>query len=331
MSKQHGSEAIIKKVSRKHADHGHGGAWKVAFADFCLALLCLFLVLWLLASRNTERLQQVLKNAGANVVIESNGEGSSLATGSRGSMIERFPTLARGETSTEGKGNQNGMAEGADGLPRRLRLDTPMDLQSLARVIEKISAEEGLSSNVNAVVTPQGLRLMLHDTDSSGMFERGSAIPAARLKSLLRRLGPVFAKIENQLQIVGHTDAWQYNDKGPGAFSNWALSSHRAMAARFHLLEGGMPESSVLQVSGMADQAPLDVDNPKASINRRIELLVLTTSQAKNVAAMFGMPKSTKPFMDGIQSGLPADAEQSRLRNHLLPVAAPAGTEAGRQ
>lgn len=320
MSKQHGSEAIIKKVSRKHGDHGHGGAWKVAFADFCLALLCLFLVLWLLASRNTERMQQILKNAGANVVLESNGEGASLATGSRGSMIERYPIPSHGETPTEGKGNDNGNAEGENGLPKRIRMDTPLELQSLARVIEKISAEEGLSANVNTLVTPQGLRLMLHDTDSNGMFERGSAIPSSKLKSLLRRLGPVFAKIENQLQIVGHTDAWQYNDKGPGAFSNWALSSHRAMAARLHLLEGGMPETSVLQVSGMADQAPLDVDNPKASVNRRIELLVLTTTQARNVAAMFGMPKTTKPFTEGVQSSSPTDAEQSRLRNQLLPV-----------
>jgi chemotaxis protein MotB len=294
------------------------------FCRFLPALLCLFLVLWLLASRNTERMQQILKNAGANVVLESNGEGASLATGSRGSMIERYPIPSHGETPTTGKGNDNGNAEGEDGLPKRIRMETPMELQSLARVIEKISAEEGLASNVNAVVTPQGLRLMLHDTDSNGMFERGSAIPSVKLKALLRRLGPVFAKIENQLQIVGHTDAWQYNDKGPGAFSNWALSSHRAMAARFHLLEGGMPETSVLQVSGMADQAPLDVGNPKASINRRIELLVLTTNQARSIAAMFGMPKASKPFMDGVQSGSPLDAEQSRTRTQLLP-----GTESG--
>lgn len=317
-AKPHGNEAIVKRVSRKHADHGHSGAWKVAFADFCLALLCLFLVLWLLAARNTERLQQVLKNAGLNVVVESSGEGSSLATGSRGSMIERHPIPAHGENPAQGEGRDSSATPGEDGLPvKRISLDSPEELHALARVINRISSEEGLSSNVHSVVSPQGLRLMLHDTDSRGMFERGSAIPGARLKALLRRLGPVFARIENQLQIVGHTDAWQYADKGPGAFSNWALSSHRAMAARFHLLEGGMPETSVLQVSGMADQAPLDVGNPKASVNRRIELLVLTTKQANAVAAMFAMPKTSTFLVEGVGSSLPADSAQSELHSRL--------------
>jgi chemotaxis protein MotB len=170
---------------------------------------------------------------------------------------------------------------------------------------------------VHSVITLAGLRLMLHDTDARGMFERGSAVPSARFRALLRRLGPVFAQIQNQLQIVGHTDGWQFSDKGPGAFSNWALSAHRAMAARFHLLEGGMPEASVLQVVGMADQAPLDTGNPKASVNRRIELLVLTSGQAQAVAAMFGAPRETVPFIDGVDSALPEHVGVAELHKRL--------------
>lgn len=315
--KQHGNEAIIKRVSRKHDDHGHGGAWKVAFADFCLALLCLFLVLWLLAARNTERMQEVLKNAGASsMIMESDRANSSVASGSRGSLIERYPVPAHGEVQVKGKGRQNSDTDGNDAQPlRRVQLDRPADLQLLAREIKRISDEEGLAGNVHSVVTPQGLRLMLHDTDSRGMFERGSAVPSVRFKALLRRLGPVFAQIQNQLQIVGHTDAWQYSDKGPGAFSNWALSSHRAMAARFHLLEGGMPEESVLQVSGMADQGPLDSQNPKASVNRRIELLVLTSRQAQAVVGMFGVPGQTTPLMDGVDTASSNPATLAVLRS----------------
>lgn len=320
-NKAGGHETVVKRVSRKHDDHGHGGAWKVAFADFCLALLCLFLVLWLLASRNSERLQVVLKQAGANLIDEGNGVNNSLASGSRGSLIERYPVPAHGEVPAQGKSREssNQRAEGAMQSPRA-QLDTPADLQRLAQTIERISAEEGLAGNVHSAVTPQGLRLMLHDTDSRGMFERGSATPSERFRALLRKLGPVLAKIQNQLLIVGHTDATQYQDKGPGAFSNWALSSHRAMAARYHLLEGGMPEDSVLQVSGMADSAPLDAGHPSAAINRRIELMVLTSRQSSAIAAMYGMPRQSAPVTSGL------DAENSEaaqeLRRALKPAAA---------
>ena len=95
-------QTVVKRVSRRHDDEGHGGAWKVAFADFCLALLCLFLVLWLLASRNSERMQVVLQNAGANLIEDGQGLTNSLAAGSRGSMIERHPVPARSEDPSPG-------------------------------------------------------------------------------------------------------------------------------------------------------------------------------------------------------------------------------------
>lgn len=298
-------QTVVKRVSRRHDDEGHGGAWKVAFADFCLALLCLFLVLWLLASRNSERMQVVLQNAGANLIEDGQGLTNSLAAGSRGSMIERHPVPARSEDPSPGDPSR-GPSDARVGRPS---LDTPEQLQALARRIAGLAAEEGLEGHLRSAVTAQGLRLQLHDTESSGMFERGSALPGPRLRALLRKLGPLLAEVRNQLLIVGHTDATPYHDKGPGAFSNWALSSHRAMAARHELLIGGMPESSVLQVSGMADAALLDPQHPDAAPNRRIELMLLTSAQARAVAGMFGP-----------MGGAPAD-----IQEQLRGFAAPAG------
>ncbi|WP_067067697.1 flagellar motor protein MotB [Roseateles chitosanitabidus] len=303
---------IVKRSSRRHDDEGHGGAWKVAFADFCLALLCLFLVLWLLASRNSERMQVVLQNAGANLIEDGQGLTNSLAAGSRGSMIERHPVPARSEELSAGD-PQHGSTDARVGRPS---LDSPEQLQALARRIAGLAAEEGLQGHLRTAVTPQGLRLQLHDTEASGMFERGSAQPAAPLRALLRKLGPLLAEIRNQLLIVGHTDATAYQDKGPGAFTNWALSSHRAMAARHELLAGGMPESSVLQVSGMADAAPLDVLHPTAAVNRRIELMLLTSAQAQTIAALYGPA--------GLRDPAPDPAEQ--LRGALAPARAASGT-----
>ncbi|HEY1130739.1 MAG TPA: flagellar motor protein MotB [Roseateles sp.] len=319
---------VVKRVSRKAHDESHGGAWKVAFADFCLALLCLFLVMWLLASRNSDRMQVVLKSAGANLLDDGNGMTNSLASGSRGSLIDRHPVPAYGEAPAQGQSHYSYKAPDSPGAVApgsRATYERPSELAALARVIERVSADEGLGGNLRMAVTPQGLRVMLHDTDSSGMFVRGSAAPSPRFKALLQKLGPVFAQMRNQLLIVGHTDASQYVDRGPSAFSNWALSTHRAMSARLHLLEGGMPENSVMQVSGMADSAPLDPDDRFAAVNRRIELMILTPRQTQQLSQMFGAPPQSVPLAPNASSGqglaaLSAEsAEAARELRRALP------------
>ncbi len=175
-------------------------------------------------------------------------------------------------------------------------------------------------------MTLQGLRVMLHDTDRQGMFARGSAMPSERFRSLLRRMGPLFAQIENQMLILGHTDALKYVEQGPSAYSNWSLSNERAMAARLNLIAGGMPRESVLQVIGMADRAPLDAKDSRAAVNRRIELMILSSSQARNLAAMFGMPGHTTPLIDGVNTTQPRGEALSLLHSaatesRALPVA----------
>lgn len=313
-SSKDGHQTVVKRVSRKAHDEGHGGAWKVAFADFCLALLCLFLVLWLLASRETEAMQQVLQNAGAKMLGEGSGTSSAVAAGMKGSLIERHPVPARESEM------RRGTSDKAEDPEATKHYESHAEFRDLARLIERVSAEQGLGGNLQAALTPQGLRLMLHDTDSRGMFERGSAVPSSSFRTLLRKLGAVFARVDNQLLIVGHTDASPYSDKGPAAFSNSALSSHRAMSARFHLLEGGMREPSVLQVSGMADSAPLDPRDPNAAANRRIELLVLTSRQAGEMAAMYGAPQRSVPLADGLSAENPEAMRE--LRKVLQPAAA---------
>lgn len=304
------SEAIIKRVSRKHDDEGHGGAWKVAFADFCLALMCLFLVLWVMAAREQERVEEWMRAAGGELMNESHGRMSMWDSlgGPRGSLIAREP-LPRGE---------GGSTRPGDGLqPVKKRYESPAEMQELAKLLARMSEQAGLAANLETLVTPYGLRIMLHDTDRVGMFDRGSAIVNERFRQLLRKMGPVFGQIENQLLIVGHTDSLQYANRNSSAFSNWTLSSQRAMAARLQLFDGGMVTDSILQVVGMADRAPLDIEDPKAGINRRIEFMVLTSGQAEAVAAMFGVPGATAPLIEGVDTAIPSSAALSKLRAYL--------------
>lgn len=295
---KHG-EAVIKRVSRRHEDEGHGGAWKVAFADFCLALMCLFLVMWVLAARSQERAEEVMRSAGGKMMDEGQGYMPETVGGPRGSLISREPLPRDPQAQTPQRDSDTGL--------RKTRYDSPQELQELARILAEMSQDAGLGANLRSVVTPYGLRVMLHDTDKQGMFERGSAIPNERFRTLLRRMGPLFARIDNQMLVVGHTDAVQYTGaRDATAFSNWALSSNRAMSARAQLLGGGMPAASILQVVGMADRSPLDGRDPRAAMNRRIEMLILTTAQARNIAAMFGVPTHAVALNDEIDTMVPS-------------------------
>lgn len=307
------AEAVIKRVSRRHDDEGHGGAWKVAFADFCLALMCLFLVMWVLAARNQERAEEIMRAVGGHTMDEGKGVMPETMGGPRGSLISREPLPRDPEAQHRQTDNSQ------DVQPQhKTRYETAADLASLAKILSRLSEDAGLASNLQTVVTPYGLRVMLHDTDKQGMFERGSAIPNERFRQLLRQMGPLFARIDNQMLIVGHTDAVQYAGQDRAAFSNWALSSNRAMAARAQLLGGGMAADSILQVVGMADRAPLDIHDTKAGVNRRIEMLILTSAQAHSLAGMFGMPRNPEALTPTVDTELPDHALLKALRAKLV-------------
>lgn len=315
-------EQIVRRASRKQEQEEHSSAWKVAFADFCLALMCLFLVLWVMAARNQERAEEKMRAAGGATVREGNGHLDILSGGPRGSLISREPVPSRGDTmSARMAAALNGDVATPDpGQAPRLsksRYESPGDLRELSDVLEKLATEAGLEGNLRAVITPYGLRVLLHDTNKEGMFERGSALPTERFRMLLRKIGPLFARIENQLLIVGHTDSLQYANGGGSVSSNWKLSTDRAMAARSNLLAGGMSPSSILQVVGMADRAPMDVNEPRADVNRRIELMVLTSGQAKAISAMFGIPRNVEPLTADVDSAVPDISALSALRARL--------------
>lgn len=310
-------EAVVKRVSRKHDDEGHGGAWKVAFADFCLALMCLFLVLWVLAVRDNQKLEEVLRGGGDKINAVGSDSMIEKVGYPRGSLIPREPTPGEGGTRAMDAHSAEDGASNHKPLLSKRRYDKPEDLNELAQVLAQLSRDAGLQGNLQMVITPYGLRVMLHDTDRQGMFERGSALPNPRFRKLLGEIGPLFAQIDNQLLIVGHTDALQYRGQGSAAYSNWALSSNRAMAARSALLDGGMPGRSILQVVGMADRAPLEQADPEAAQNRRIELLILTTGQAGQMAAMFGAPSGAERLRDNVSASLPDAASLARLREQL--------------
>lgn len=302
---------IVKRGGGKHQHDEHGGAWKVAFADFCLALMALFLVLWLIAAREQQNLKNIVRDATDAGMLEGQGQKPAIATEPSGSLIERFEVPRTGNAGTSNPGSPSAP---------KVAYETPADLAALSRALAELSASAGLAPNLATVVTPYGLRVMLHDTDKQGMFMRGSALPTGRFARLLQKMGPLFAQMRNQMLIVGHTDASRYAGADKGGYSNWALSTDRALAARAQLLSGGMQSSSVLQVVGMADRGPLHPETPLDGMNRRIELLILTSAQSRAVSAMFGAPGSdsaASPLGAGASVVLPDAQALDALRGQL--------------
>nr|WP_308638280.1 OmpA family protein [Massilia aurea] len=252
-------------------------------------------------------------------MLEGQGQKPAIASEPSGSLIERFPVP---HTGNGGPGNPG---SGGDANAPKVGYETQADLSALSKALTELSVEAGLAPNLATVVTPYGLRVMLHDTDKQGMFMRGSALPTGRFARLLQKMGPLFAQMRNQMLIVGHTDASRYAGIDRGAYSNWALSTDRALSARAQLLTGGMRTDTVLQVVGMADRGPLHPEQPLDGKNRRIELLILTSAQSRAVAGMFGAPAAGAPVgkalvgtaSAGATVSLPDAAALETLRGQL--------------
>ncbi|MGR5131057.1 flagellar motor protein MotB [Vibrio alfacsensis] len=287
---QQHEHVVFKRAKSHQHDEFHGGAWKVAFADFMIALMALFLVLWIL---------QVVDQQERKAII-AQLQSASVFDKSFGNPFENSPSISpidlAQDSSVPSKHNSNHIVTSyfqGDGDGPEIdslipgNFDTQEQLALLAQVIDEVIGQISAQGNVNVTITPQGLRIVLQDDYKQHMFSRGGAELTPFFEDLLMALAPVFERIANPIIISGHTDSTPFK-KRFGRQSNWALSASRADVARNTLVEGGMPDERVMQVTGMSDRALLNPEEPDSSENRRIELFVLTTPAAQVLETFFG-------------------------------------------
>jgi chemotaxis protein MotB len=227
---------IIKKNSR-HGGH-HGGAWKVAYADFVTAMMSLFIVLWLMNS------SEKVKKAVAGYFNDPKGSGALMGTTMTGT----------GQTVNAATDDMQGLK---DRLEKEIR--ARKDLEKLSKQIE-------------LTVTPEGLRIELLEGKNGTFYQSGRAQLSDNGQELLSLLGAELKTLPNSLLIEGHTDAAPYSDDA--AYTNWELSADRANAARRLLQEDGVRADQVTQVRGYADQLLRVKSNPYDPSNRRVSILV---------------------------------------------------------
>src|SRR5271168_2127571 len=227
---------IIKRV-KGHADH-HGGAWKVAYADFVTAMMALFIVLWLMSS------SEPVKKAVAGYFRDPSG-----------------------------KAADNGSGQGGVGENLSLRKDDMGKLKEKLESAMKQSPElEKLKNQVNMTVTGEGLRIELIESEVGTFIESGSSSPSATGKDMLRMMSAELGKLHNRMLIEGHTDARPF--ASPNGYSNWELSSDRANSARKVMQDGGLHRDQVEEVRGYADQHLRKPEDPNNASNRRVSIVV---------------------------------------------------------
>jgi chemotaxis protein MotB len=281
---------IIKKI-KKGGGHGHhGGAWKVAYADFVTAMMAFFLLMWLLNTTSPEQKQGIADYfAPASISSTTSGSGGILGGTSLGddgakadgkmSVIQQMAPEAPDNVSKDGQSsttpaNLDSASEEAlrDALAKKEQDAFASAAQSLRQSLQDMPELAELSKQIMIDQTPEGLRIQLIDQEGRSMFKENGKEPNDRAKILLRAVAKVINQLPNRVTISGHTSANAYGKKQD---SDWSLSASRADASRVVLRAAGVDDDRIYQVSGKANSEPLYADDPTLAGNRRISIILL--------------------------------------------------------
>jgi len=269
---------IIKRV-KKGGHAVHGGAWKIAYADFVTAMMAFFLLMWLLGSTSegdkkglSDYFSSPLKvsmagGAGA-------GASNSVVNGGGNDLTQTAGQSRRGDGADKSARKMSGEKVKAEVARRDAKMLAALSAK-LAEVIANNPKMAEFSSQIKLEITPDGLQIQIVDDQKRPMFDSGSASVKPYMRDILREIGVALLDVENKISLDGHTDRAAYGNAARG-YSNWELSSDRANASRRELAAAGMPEEKLARVVGMASSLLLDPDNPLSPSNRRISILVMT-------------------------------------------------------
>lgn len=264
----HQTPIIIKKRKVVKGGGHHGGAWKVAYADFVTAMMAFFLLMWLLNATTEDQRKGLADYFDPSIPMARISGGGNDAL--EGSSIFADDDLAK-----------DGVGSAQRFTPQRPDATTApqADTEQLDRIEKEINArkdsikDDELAKHIETRMTPDGLLVELIDQEGAPLFKIGSATPSPLLQKLLLVVAPVLSSVENKVEIIGHTDSRAYS--GDAHYSNWELSANRATTARRLLIASGLKRSQIIAVIGKADIEPIAAD-PLASQNRRISVLLKT-------------------------------------------------------
>ena len=271
---------VIKRIKKTAGGH-HGGAWKIAYADFVTAMMAFFLLMWLLGSTAAGDLKGIAEYFTNPVKVSMQGgtgmgDATSILKGGGKDLTSSAGQVKRGEVEAKTKGVT--LREAKAELRKEFERKEKAKLNELKKDIEKLIENNSIlrqfKNQLLIDVTSEGLRIQIIDEKNRPMFDTSSAELKPYSKVILREIGRALNVVPNKVSFSGHTDAAQFSG-GEKGFSNWELSSNRANAARREMIAGGMDENKVLRVVGLSSTMLFDKNDPLSSSNRRINIVVL--------------------------------------------------------
>jgi len=278
---------LIKKVKKVVGGGHHGGAWKVAYADFVTAMMAFFLLMWLINTTSPQQKRGIADYfAPASVSESTSGSGGILggtSLGDQGAKSDGSQSVIQAQApeapqnAKDGKASKSGGASDAQEALKAAAAKREADefqsaAESLRQAMQDMPELAELSKQMLIDQTPEGLRIQLIDQEGRSMFDPASARPNDRARLLLRAVAKVINQLHNRITVAGHTSATVKGQKGG---DDWALSAARANASRNVLQEAGVDPDRIYQVSGKANSDPLYPDDPTLPGNRRIAIVLL--------------------------------------------------------
>ncbi len=307
---------VIKRIKKVAGGH-HGGAWKIAYADFVTAMMAFFLLMWLLGSTAKGDLQGISQyfKTPLRVALQGgsgSGDSSSVIKGGGTDLTRTTGQVKKGDVASD-KIIINVKETTADAL-RIEREKELIKLKELKATIEKaIDNSDKLKQFKNQIlldITSEGLRIQIVDEKNRPMFQSGRAQLEPYTREILHAIGQTLNDVPNKVSISGHTDASLYGG-GDFGYSNWELSADRANASRRELIAGGMDEAKIVRVVGLSSAVLFKKDEPLSPSNRRISLIIMNKKAeeaASHDGGVVGLDAESgdKEISDTIKEGVDA-------------------------
>ena len=315
---------VVKRIKKTAGGH-HGGAWKLAYADFMTAMMAFFLLMWLLGSTSQGDLKGIAdyflnplkvglsggSGAGdATSILQGGGKDLSMSSGQ----------VKRGDIDAEKRMRAEDVRKEFE---RREKISLNELKSSIEKLIEKNSTLRQFKNQLLLDVTTEGLRIQIIDEQNRPMFDTSSAELKPYSKEILREIGKALNAVPNKVSFSGHTDAAQFSG-GERGFSNWELSANRANASRREMIAGGMDENKVLRVVGLSSMVLFDKNDPLSPANRRINVVVLNKRTEEAMLMEDGYATVSVENSDETASALASEHPASDQARQAAPVV-PAG------
>ena len=297
---------IVKRIKKSGGGH-HGGAWKIAYADFVTAMMAFFLLMWLLGSTSKGDMSGIAEYFKTPLKVamqggSGSGDSSSVIQGGGRDLTRKDGQQKKGDTPQPKKSYNLGAAKAE---LERLELSRLQGLKAkIEGMIQSSPTMKQYKNQLLLDITTDGLRIQIVDEQNRAMFALAKAELQPYTKEILIEIGRTLNDMPNKISLSGHTDAAAYSS-GEKGYSNWELSADRANASRRALISGGMDERKVLRVVGLSSAVPFNAADPLSPVNRRISIIVMNKKAEESVTKEGVAPAADIPA-PAAAPGIPA-------------------------